>query len=227
MIELRQVCKEYFVGQERLTVLRDIDLTIDDGEFVSIMGPSGSGKSTLMHIIGCLDVPSRGHYQLRGQPVEQMTPDALARIRNREIGFVFQNFHLLPRMSALKNVELPLIYGNVPRSERRQRALALLEDMGLSDRIEHLPSALSGGQRQRVAIARALANQPGLLLADEPTGALDSTTGRDIMTLFQRLNERGVTVVVITHDADVAACARRVVRLTDGQIWSDDRGDSV
>lgn len=227
MIELRQVCKEYFVGQERLTVLRDIDLTIDDGEFVSIMGPSGSGKSTLMHIIGCLDVPSRGHYQLRGQPVEQMTPDALARIRNREIGFVFQNFHLLPRMSALKNVELPLIYGNVPRSERRQRALALLEDMGLSDRIEHLPSALSGGQRQRVAIARALANQPGLLLADEPTGALDSTTGRDIMTLFQRLNQRGVTVVVITHDADVAACARRVVRLTDGQIWSDDRGDSV
>lgn len=227
MIELRQVCKEYFVGQERLTVLRDIDLTIDDGEFVSIMGPSGSGKSTLMHIIGCLDVPSRGHYQLRGQPVEQMTPDALARIRNREIGFVFQNFHLLPRMSALKNVELPLIYGNVPRSERRQRALALLEDMGLSDRVEHLPSALSGGQRQRVAIARALANQPGLLLADEPTGALDSTTGRDIMTLFQRLNQRGVTVVVITHDADVAACARRVVRLTDGQIWSDDRGDSV
>lgn len=218
MIELTRVFKRYTVGDQPTTVLEDVNLTIEAGEFVSIMGPSGSGKSTLMHILGCLDVPSSGTYRLAGRNVEALTPVELARIRNQEIGFVFQNFHLLPRVSALKNVELPLVYGGTPRKQRMERSLELLAGVGLANRVGYLPNELSGGQKQRVAIARALANNPVLLLADEPTGALDSGTGQEIMNLFGSLNERGVTVVVITHDADVAAYANRTLRIMDGRI---------
>lgn len=218
MIELTRVFKRYTVGDQPTTVLDDVNLTIEAGEFVSIMGPSGSGKSTLMHILGCLDVPSSGTYRLAGRNVEALTPVELARIRNQEIGFVFQNFHLLPRVSALKNVELPLVYGGTPRKQRMERAQELLAGVGLANRVGYLPNELSGGQKQRVAIARALANNPVLLLADEPTGALDSGTGHEIMNLFGSLNERGVTVVVITHDADVAAYANRTLRIMDGRI---------
>jgi len=218
VIELTRVFKRYTVGDQPTTVLDDVNLTIEAGEFVSIMGPSGSGKSTLMHILGCLDVPSSGTYRLAGRNVEALTPVELARIRNQEIGFVFQNFHLLPRVSALKNVELPLVYGGTPRKQRMERAQELLAGVGLANRVGYLPNELSGGQKQRVAIARALANNPVLLLADEPTGALDSGTGHEIMNLFGSLNERGVTVVVITHDADVAAYANRTLRIMDGRI---------
>lgn len=221
MIELKGVGKQYRVGSETLEVLRNITLHVDAGEFVSIMGPSGSGKSTLMHIIGCLDTPSTGTYTLRGQAVQALSSVALAGLRNREIGFVFQNFHLLARMSAVRNVELPIAYAGVGKRARRDRALELLTEMGLGNRANHLPSELSGGQKQRVAIARALANSPSLLLADEPTGALDSSTGQDIMRLFRDLNARGVTVVVITHDMSVAVVADRIVRLSDGQIIDD------
>ncbi|MBX6353887.1 MAG: ABC transporter ATP-binding protein [Thermoflavifilum sp.] len=223
MMQLSSVFKHYSTGAGRLTVLRDVSLTIAAGEFVSVIGPSGSGKSTLMHILGCLDVPSEGTYRFQDLNVGTLDASALARIRNREIGFVFQNFYLLPRMSALRNVELPMVYRGVPRAERRRRAEALLERVGLADRIHHLPNELSGGQRQRVAIARALANDPAVILADEPTGALDTQTGREIMALFRALNEQGVTVVVITHDPDVARTARRMIRLVDGRIVSDGR----
>jgi putative ABC transport system ATP-binding protein len=222
VIELHRVTKRYRSGDGWLTVLKGISLSISPGEFVSIMGPSGSGKSTLMHIIGCLDVPSSGSYRLFGRPIEQMPAHELARIRNQEIGFVFQNFHLLPRMTAQKNVELPMVYAGIGRRERQERALALLEQVGLADRAHHLPNALSGGQKQRVAIARALANRPAILLADEPTGALDTATGRDIMELFRGLNGEGTTVVVITHDPDVARYADRIVRITDGRLVSDE-----
>lgn len=222
-MQLASVFKHYSTGAGRLTVLRDVSLTIAAGEFVSVIGPSGSGKSTLMHILGCLDVPSEGTYRFQDLNVGTLDASALARIRNREIGFVFQNFYLLPRMSALRNVELPMVYRGVPRAERRRRAEALLERVGLADRIHHLPNELSGGQRQRVAIARALANDPAVILADEPTGALDTQTGREIMALFRALNEQGVTVVVITHDPDVARTARRMIRLVDGRIVSDGR----
>lgn len=218
MIEISHVTKSYSVGSEFLTVLEDVNLKIEQGEFVSIMGPSGSGKSTLMHILGCLDVPTLGTYILDGQNVGSLNSRELARIRNEKIGFVFQNFHLLPRVSALKNVELPLVYKGEPRNQRLDKARQLLEDVGLENRRNHLPTELSGGQKQRVAIARALANNPILLLADEPTGALDSGTGRDIMALFQRLNTGGVTVVVITHDAGIAAHAHRVIEIMDGHI---------
>lgn len=225
MIELRDVTKQYPSGDSTLTVLHQISLTVQQGEFISIMGPSGSGKSTLMHIIGCLDTPTLGDYRLNGKPVHMLNPDELARIRNREIGFVFQNFFLLPRLSAVKNVELPLMYAGVPRLERRQAAQERLTAVGLGNRLHHLPNALSGGQKQRVAIARALSNRPSILLADEPTGALDSATGRDIMTLFQQLNATGVTIVVITHDRAVADVAERIVELRDGRIVHDGRRD--
>jgi putative ABC transport system ATP-binding protein len=223
MIELQNVSKTYRSGDGELTVLRDVSITIGEGEFVSIMGPSGSGKSTLMHIVGCLDVPTAGKYRLRGREIESMSSEELAHIRNQEIGFVFQNFHLLPRMTALRNVELPLVYGGVRRETRLARAKSLLAEVGLDERLYHMPNALSGGQKQRVAIARALANEPSILLADEPTGALDSVTGRDIMQVFHRLNEQGVTVIVITHDADVAGHAQRVIRLADGEIVGERR----
>ncbi len=226
MIELLGITKSYLMGGSKLTVLRDIDLAIEDGEFVSIMGPSGSGKSTLMNILGCFDTPTQGEYRLRGRPVQSLDSDALAHIRNREIGFVFQNFHLLPRMTALKNVELPMVYKGLSRRQRSDRAVELLQRVGLSDRADHLPQALSGGQKQRVAIARALANEPTILLADEPTGALDSVTGKEILGIFSALNQTGVTVVVITHDESVASYANRVIRLKDGRVIADERGAS-
>ncbi|WAH43298.1 ABC transporter ATP-binding protein [Alicyclobacillus fastidiosus] len=223
MIALRSITKRYEVGEETLTVLKEIDLTIEDGEFVSIMGPSGSGKSTLMHILGCLDLPTAGSYRLDDIEVAERTKRELALLRNQSIGFVFQNFHLLPRMSALRNVELPMMYAGVPRAARRARAAQLLTQVGLADRARHLPTALSGGQKQRVAIARALANSPRLLLADEPTGALDQATGADIMELFRQLHEAGMTIVIITHDPSVAACAQRTIRLVDGVIQEEGR----
>ncbi len=224
LMALEQVCKWYSVGGELLTVLQDVSFAVYPGEFVSIMGPSGSGKSTLMHILGCLDQPSSGRYFLRGRPVDGLTGDELARVRNREIGFVFQNFHLLPRMTALRNVELPLVYAGVAREERRRRALARLEEVGLQDRISHFPNELSGGQKQRVAIARALVNEPAILLADEPTGALDTRTGREIMGIFTELHQRGVTIVVITHDPGVASFAQRILHMLDGRLVGEERG---
>ncbi|WP_026975007.1 ABC transporter ATP-binding protein [Alicyclobacillus contaminans] len=225
MIVLRHVWKTYTVGGEPLHVLRDVTLDVAAGEFVAIMGPSGSGKSTLMHILGCLDVPTRGTYHLDNQPVHEWHGRALAHVRNRDIGFVFQHFHLLPRMTALRNVELPMIYAGRPRAERRRQARQLLAQVGMEERAHHYPNQLSGGQRQRVAIARALANGPRLLLADEPTGALDSATGRGILELFRQLNQQGMTIVMITHDPSVAAAAHRIVHLVDGRVADPERVD--
>ena len=214
--KMEKINKFYQMGEERAHILKDVDLTIDEGEYLSVLGPSGSGKSTLMNIIGCLDVATSGNYTLHGQPVEEMTEAELARLRSEEIGFVFQNSQLLPRLSAQKNVELPLIYAGVGPRERRRRARELLERVGLSDRMEHLPNQLSGGQQQRVAIARALAGNPTLLLADEPTGALDQKTGKQVMALFRELNDEGRTIIMITHDMNIAKNARRVVHIIDG-----------
>ena len=213
---MEKINKFYQMGEEQAHILKDIDLTIDKGEYLSVLGPSGSGKSTLMNIIGCLDVPTSGRYTLHGQSVDDMTEVELARLRSEEIGFVFQNSQLLPRLIAQKNVELPLIYAGVGPRERRRRARELLERVGLSDRMEHLPNQLSGGQQQRVAIARALAGNPTLLLADEPTGALDQKTGKQVMALFKELNDEGLTVIMITHDMNIAKNARRVVHIIDG-----------
>jgi putative ABC transport system ATP-binding protein len=224
LIELRDFSKSYEMGTETIRALDRVELDIEKGEYIAIMGASGSGKSTLMNLIGCLDTPSGGTYRLNGAAVEQASEDELARIRNREIGFVFQTFHLLPRTTALHNVELPLIYGRVPRAESRRRAAEALERVGLGGRMEHRPNELSGGQRQRVAIARALVNRPSILLADEPTGNLDSATSEEIMALFAEISRAGNTVIMVTHEADIARHAARRVVLRDGHILTDERG---
>ena len=216
--KMEKINKYYQMGEEQAHILKDIDLSLDEGEFLSVLGPSGSGKSTLMNIIGCLDVANSGRYTLRGQEIEDLTEAELARIRSREIGFIFQNSQLLPRLTAQKNVELPLIYAGVTPSERKRRAREMLERVGLSDRMGHTPNQLSGGQQQRVAIARALVGNPTLLLADEPTGALDQKTGRQVMALFKELNDEGRTIIMITHDMNIAKNARRVVHIIDGEL---------
>jgi len=221
LIEARNLTKVYAMGAQTVPALRGVSLDIAAGEFVAIMGASGSGKSTLLNILGCLDQPTTGEYRLAGEPVEKMAADQLASIRNRRIGFVFQHFNLLPRTSALENVELPMVYAGVRASERRARALDALQRVGLGDRSHHSPSELSGGQQQRVAIARSLVNQPQLILADEPTGALDSQTSEDIMRLLQDLNEHGITIVLVTHETDIAAWARRRIVFRDGMVIED------
>ena len=216
--EMKGIDKDYIMGDEPVHALKNVSLTIREGEYLSILGPSGSGKSTLMNIIGCLDTPTRGQYILRGRDVGELEEAELARLRNREIGFIFQNSQLLNRLTALQNVELPMIYAGVLPKERRQRAKTMLERVGLEERMDHLPTQLSGGQQQRVAIARALVGNPSLLLADEPTGALDQKTGRQIMELFAELNGENRTVIMITHDLNIASHARRIIRIIDGEI---------
>ena len=223
LIETRELWKTYRMGNEEIHALQDVSIKIESGEYVAVMGPSGSGKSTLMNLIGCLDTPSEGSYLLNGHQVRELDDDELARIRNEEIGFIFQTFNLLPRATALHNVELPLVYAGVSGADRRARALEALTRVELADRVTHRPNELSGGQRQRVAIARALVNAPALLLADEPTGNLDSKTGLEIMALFRRLHGIGNTIVLITHEPEVARCAHRVIHLRDGQVERDEQ----
>jgi len=224
VIRLRGIGKSYYIGTEEVPVLTHIDLDIEKGEFVSIMGPSGAGKSTLMNILGCLDRPTKGSYMLDGKEVANLNDSELAYTRNRKIGFVFQSFNLLPRLSALDNVILPMIYGNLYKDRRKERATAMLESVGLGDRIYHMPAEMSGGQRQRVAIARALINNPAIIMADEPTGNLDSKSTREVMEIFSRLYEDGKTIILVTHEMDVARYATRHVILSDGHISKDIRG---
>lgn len=223
MIQLKQITRTYRAGSQAVHALRGVSLSILSGEYVAVMGSSGSGKSTLMNIVGCLDKPSSGEYIFEGEPVHTFSEDTLAEVRNRKIGFVFQQFNLLPRMNALENVMLPLIYAQVPKEQRLERAHKVLRLVGLGERVHHRPNELSGGQQQRVSIARALVNNPSLLLADEPTGALDSHTSAEIMTLLRELHEDGMTVVLVTHEPDIAEYARRVIRFKDGEMLSDER----
>ena len=221
LLELKHLGKKYKIGTEEINALRSIDLKIEKGEYVALMGPSGSGKSTLMNIVGCLDSPSEGQYFLNGKEVSKMTEDELAGIRNNEIGFIFQTFNLVPRSSALDNVALPLVYAGIKKDERLKRAKQTLVEVGLGDRISHKPNELSGGQRQRVAVARALVNNPSIILADEPTGNLDSKTSEEIMSLFREIHKLGNTIIVVTHEEEIAQHANRIVRIKDGMIEND------
>ncbi|MBV1924852.1 MAG: ABC transporter ATP-binding protein [Flavobacteriaceae bacterium] len=223
MIKIRGIIRDFPLGQEVVKVLKGIDLDIERGEYVALMGPSGSGKSTLMNLLGCLDTPTGGTYELNGKNVSNMTEDELAEIRNKEIGFIFQTFNLLPRTTALENVALPMIYAGATKTQRKKRAEEVLIDVGLEDRMDHKPNQLSGGQRQRVAVGRALVNKPSIILADEPTGNLDSKTSSEIMTLFNEIHAKGNTVIVVTHEEDIAAHAHRIIRLRDGMIETDVR----
>jgi len=227
VIELRNITRDFPLGQEIIKVLKGIDLDIERGEYVAFMGPSGSGKSTLMNLLGCLDTPTSGNYILNGKDVSQMSDDDLAEIRNKEIGFVFQTFNLLPRTTALENVALPMVYAGATKAERKVRAEEVLANVGLADRMDHKPNQLSGGQRQRVAVGRALVNKPSIILADEPTGNLDSKTSVEIMHLFDDIHAAGNTVILVTHEEDIAAHAHRVIRLRDGIIESDERNKIV
>jgi putative ABC transport system ATP-binding protein len=224
ILELKSIYKDYMLGKITVPVLKDVNFSMEEGEYVAIMGPSGSGKSTLMNIIGCLDQATSGTFILDGKDIRSCSENEMADIRLHKIGFVFQSFHLLPRQSALSNVEMPLNYAKVPKKERRERALKALDRVGLSDRVDFKPNQLSGGQMQRVAIARAMVNNPKLLLADEPTGALDTKSGEQVMELFQKLNEEGVTVLMITHDPEIAAHAKRVVSIRDGILHDEEAG---
>ena len=226
ILTLTDICKDYQQGKEPVRVLKNINLTVEKGEYLAIMGPSGSGKTTLMNLIGCLDVPTSGSYELDGKDLKDLNDDALAEIRSKYIGFVFQSFHLLPKMDALDNVALPLLYAGVPLKERRERAAEALKAVGLEERIHFMPNQLSGGQCQRVAIARAMVGNPALLLADEPTGALDTKAGSQIMDIFRSLSERGMTINMITHEPGIAACADKTYRILDGELLTDEGGGS-
>jgi putative ABC transport system ATP-binding protein len=226
LIELKGLSKVYTRGETRIHALRDLDLAIEEREYVALMGPSGSGKSTLMNMIGCLDTPTAGTYAIRGREVSRLDEDELARIRNRDIGFVFQTFNLLQRATALQNVELPLLYAGVSAAERKERAVRALSSVGLADRLQHYPNQMSGGQCQRVAIARALINEPMIILADEPTGNLDSRSGEEIIRLFNQLQEKGHTVIIVTHNEEIGGHCRRIIRLMDGRIVEDTRMDA-
>jgi len=223
VIEIRNIIRDFPLGQETVHVLKGIDLDIERGDYIAIMGPSGSGKSTLMNLLGCLDTPTSGSYILNGKDVSKMSDDELAEIRNHEIGFVFQTFNLLPRTTALENVALPMIYAGISKKDRTKRAEEVLADVGLADRMDHKPNQLSGGQRQRVAVGRALVNKPSIILADEPTGNLDSKTSKEIMDLLDDIHKNGNTVIVVTHEEDIAARAHRIIRLIDGMVDSDKR----
>ena len=227
VISIKGLTRDFALGSEKVKVLKGIDLTVFKGEYVALMGPSGSGKSTLMNILGCLDTPTSGSYHLRGQDVSHMSEDQLADVRNREIGFVFQTFNLMPRLNALENVALPMIYSGISPNERTKRASDALASVGLADRMTHRPNQLSGGQRQRVAIARALINRPSIILADEPTGNLDSKTSIEIMQLLQKIHKSGNTIIVVTHEEDIASHAHRIIRLRDGIIYADDINHNI